>query len=226
MNFSSKLLLAAILFFWRTLPVWAQEYKTGEIEFNGARYPAYIKEVDASTDQVSNAVVEIMNARGAKGKEYKGYLIYRKVVLPATGNKEPHDLFVKVDPVGKKSNNRSRISMIITKPDAILEEKPGKNDRNAAMPVALAAGGAALFNEVTPAVENQVYLRNVLNQETEVKKTEKRLRDLQDDQAKLERQLTKLQEEMEKNRNAIAEQLKQVESAKAELEKVKSAKPN
>jgi hypothetical protein len=210
------LLNASVLF--------GQEFKTGHVEFNGARYPAYIKEMDASVDQAINAVKEIMTAKGAKGKEFKGFLIYREVVLPATGSYDVHDLFVKVDPIGKKANNRSKIHLIITKPGAISEDKPSKENRNSAVPVALAAGGVAILDEVTPAVENQVYLRNVLNQENEVKKAEKKLQDLQDDQAKLEKQLSKLQEDLKKNKSNIDTQIKQVEAAKAELQRVKASK--
>jgi cell division protein FtsB len=208
-----------------SLSSFGQEMRTGEVEFNGSRYPAYIKEVDASTDQAINAVKEIMIAKGSRGKEFKNFLIYRNVILPATGTNDLHDLFVNVEPIGKKSNNRSKISMIITKPGAITEDKPSKEDKNKVMPIALAAGGALIFTEVTPAVENQVYLRNVLNQENEVSKAERKLKDLQDEQAKMEKQLSKLQEDFKKNQSAIAEQVKAVEASKVQLQKIKAEKP-
>jgi hypothetical protein len=217
--------VVALYFLLTGASAFSQEFKTGEVEFNGVRYPAYVKEMDAATDQATNAVKELMGSKGATGKEFKGFLIYRKVVLPATGNYELHDLFVKVEPVGKKSNNRSKISMIITKPDAISEDKPSKESKNTLAPVALAAGGAVILEEVTPAVENQVYLRNVLNQEMEVQKAEKKLKELQDSQAKMQKQLTKLQEDIGNNQKAINNQVKQIEASKVELEKVKSAKP-
>jgi peptidoglycan hydrolase CwlO-like protein len=70
-----------------------------------------------------------------------------------------------------------------------------------------------------------VYLRKVLNQEMEVQKAEKKLKELQDSQAKMQKQLTKLQEDMGSNQKAIDNQVKLIQASKAELEKVKSAKP-
>lgn len=206
-------------------PAAAQEFKTEHVEFNGVKYPAYSKLVNVSEDQALAAIREIFSSRGVQPKTIKGFLVYRKVVLPSTGNKDLHDLFVKVDREGKKAENTSKVYAIITRPDAISDDKPLKNEKGAAAGVALAAGGAQFFEAVTPALENQAYLQAVLDQEETVRKAEKRLKGLQEDSVKMSKQLTKLQEDLQKNAEERSKQTEDLETARKELEMRKNAKP-
>lgn len=206
-------------------PLRAQDLKTGTVEFLGTKYPAYIKEVDASVEHTDRAIKEIMDARNAKSKNYKGFNIYRNITLPASGSHERQDLFIHTEAVGKKTNNRTKISLIITRPGAIQEDKLTKEEREKMEPVVLAAGGAAIFAELTPAVENQVYLQSILDQEGLVKKAEKKLEDLRADSVKLEKQLLKIQTDKENNKVAVETQVAELEAAKAELLRRKTIKP-
>ncbi len=203
----------------------AQELKTSTVEFNNMKYPAYVSEVNASVEQANNAIKQIMDSRNVKGKNFKGFTIYRDVVLAASGNKDRQDVFVHVEPVGKKTNSRSKISMIITKPGAIAEDKPSKEEKGKLAPVVLAAGGASIFSELTPAVENQVYLKSLLDQEELIAKTEKKLNDLRADSSKMEKQLLKLQTDQENNRAAVQTMAAELEAARAELQRRKAVKP-
>lgn len=208
-----------------TLSANAQDFKTEHVEFNGVKYPSYSKVVAVSEDQALAAVREIFSSRGVQPKTIKGFLVYRKVVLPATGNRDLHDLFVKVEREGKKNENTSKVYAIITRPDAISDDKPLKNEKGAAAGVALAAGGAQFFDAVTPALENQAYLQAVLDQEEAVKKAEKKLKSLEEDSVKLNKQLTKLQEDLQKNAEDRSKQAEDLEVAKRELEMRKNDKP-
>jgi hypothetical protein len=199
---------------------------TGKVNYNGVEYPAYIKVVDVSPEQAITAIKEVFTSRGKEAKTIKGFLVYRNVVLPGTGNYAVHDLFVKVDREGKKADNKSKIYMIITDPGKITDDKVSKGEKAAvAGGVALVAGGQKVFDDVTPALENQAYLKAVLDQEAVVRKADQKLKDLQDDKLKMEKQLAKLQEDMEKNRLDIEAQIKEVENANATLEAKKLAKP-
>jgi hypothetical protein len=203
----------------------AQEFKTEHVEFNGVKYPSYSKVVAVSEDQALAAVREIFASRGVQPKTIKGFLVYRKVKLPATGSNDLHDLFVKAERMGKKSENTSKVYAIITRPDAISDDKPLKNEKGAAAGVALAAGGSQFFDAVTPALENQAYLQAVLEQEEAVRKAEKRLKSLEEDSIKMNNQLIKLQEDLQKNAEERSKQTEDLESAKKELEMRKNAKP-
>lgn len=216
--------IAALVFLF-SLPVFAQQYKTEHVEFNGVKYPAYSKVVNVSEDQAIAAVREIFSSRGIQPKTMKGFLIYRNVVLPAIGNNDRNDLFIKVEREGKKNENQSKLYAIITRPGAISEDKPLKSEKGAASGVALAAGGAQLFEAVTPALENQEYLNSVLEQEEAVRKAEKKLKGLEEDSVRMNKQLTKLQEDLQKNSEERSKQVEELETAKRELEMRKNAKP-
>jgi hypothetical protein len=204
----------------------AQLFKTGEAEFNGITYPAYIKEVEVAPNNAIDAIKEMFYNRGVPGpKNIKGWLVYRNVALPSTGTTSPQDLFVKVDRAGKKNEERSLISLIITKPGVISDQKPPKGTKAVPIGFALGTGGGAVFEEVTPALENKVYLQSVLKQEKEVQNAEKRLQYLNSEQEKMMKSLEKLQSDIEKNKADIEAQMKTVESTKGELEKVKNTKP-
>jgi hypothetical protein len=204
---------------------YSQAFKTEHVEFNGVKYPSYSKVVAVSEDQALAAVREIFSSRGVQPKTIKGFLVYRKVVLPATGNKDLHDLFVKVEREGKKNENTSKVYAIITRPDAISDDKPLKNEKGAAAGVALAAGGSQFFDAVTPALENQAYLQAVLDQEEAVRKAEKKLKSLEEDSVKMNKQLIRLQEDLQKNSEERSKQAEDLEAAKKELEMRKNDKP-
>ncbi|HSK12702.1 MAG TPA: hypothetical protein VK907_05770 [Phnomibacter sp.] len=204
----------------------SQEFSTGKFEFNGITYPAYVKDVNASVDQSLAAVKELFASRGAPSPRVsRGILIYRRVSLPASGNLDLHDIFVKVDRLGKKNDNSSRINLIITRPGAISEEKPAKGVKTPPVGFALAGGGAAVFDALQPGLENQVYLQAVSDHEAALKKAEKKLKDLQDDRSKMEKQLAKLQSDLEKNLKDTQDAIREVEQARGELERQRSAKP-
>jgi hypothetical protein len=206
--------------------LFAQQVNTGKVKYDGIEYPAYFKVVDVSPDRAETAIKDFFAAKGVRPKSNKGFLVYKNVVLPGSDDYNMRDLYVKIDQEGKKADNRSKVYMIITKPDAISDEKLSKTEKTAASGnVVLLAGGNRLFEEVTPAIDTQAYLKSVLDQEGMVKKAEKKLRELEDNKARMEKQLTQLQEDMEKNRELLEKQVEEVEMAKAELESRKLAKP-
>lgn len=218
-------LLLFFVFFVLPPALHAQDFKTEHVEFNGVKYPSYSKVVAVSEDQALAAIREIFSSRGVQPKTIKGFLVYRKVVLPATGNKDLHDLFVKVEREGKKNEQTSKVYAIITRPDAISDDKPLKNEKGAAAGVALAAGGSQFFDAVTPALENQAYLQAVLDQEEAVRKAEKKLKSLEEDSVKMNKQLIRLQEDLQKNSEERSKQAEDLETAKKELEMRKNDKP-
>lgn len=204
---------------------YSQAIKTETITYNGVKYPAYTKIFDLPEDQTLDVVKATFADRGVKGTEKKGFLVYRKVVLPAMHNKELHDVFFKVEREGKKSDNKSKLFAIVTRPGAIPEDKPGKDEKAAQSGVVLAAGGYAIFDATSPHVENQTYLNSISRQEDEVKNAEKRLKDLQNNKMQMDKELAKLQQEIEKNQKDTEAQLKEVDRVRKELDVMKKATP-
>ena len=202
--------------------VQAQTVSTAVVEYNGLKYPAYVQTVDATPEVVNTALTEFFATKGIKGKEHRGFTIFRNV--PVGEGNEPVDVFVRVERDGKKTEEKSKVIKIVTRPGAISEDKPSKEARALGSNVVLAASGAMLFESMSPHVTKHSYLRDLSLQEVEVKRAEKKLADLQSDKAKLEKQLEKLKAELEATNQAITDQTGEVGKLKSALD-VKKASP-
>lgn len=202
--------------------LFAQTVSTAVVEYNGLKYPAYVQTVDATPEVVNTALTEFFGTKGVKGKEHRGFTIFRNV--PVGEGKEPVDVFVRVERDGKKAEEKSKVIKIVTRPGAISEDKPTKEARALGSNVVLAASGAMLFESMTPHVSKHSYLRDLTLQEFEIKRAEKKLTDLQSDKAKLEKQIEKLKAELETTNQAITDQTGEVSKLKSALD-VKKATP-
>jgi hypothetical protein len=203
----------------------AQTVNTAIVEYNGLKYPAYVKEVNTGVDQATQAVKDYFASRGARGKDHKGFIIYRNVMMPTGGGSELLDVFVRVERAGKKNEDKAQVMAILTKPGTISEEKPTKEQRAVGSGVVLAAGGHQFYEELTPAVNQQAFLKNIADQEAEIKKAEKKLSEMESDKAKMEKQIEKLKSDIANLTKAIADQAAEVNRAKGVLETTKSMGP-
>lgn len=203
----------------------AQTTNTAVVEYNGLKYPAYVKEVNTGVAQATTAVNDYFASRGTKGKEHKGFNIYRNVMMPTGGASEMMDVFVRIERAGKKNEDKAQILTIITKPGTISEEKPTKEQRSIGSGVVLAPGGNQFFEELTPNLTQQAFLKNIADQEAELKKAEKKLSDMESDKVKMEKQIEKLKTDLANLIQAISNQAAEVNRAKGVLETTKQTGP-
>ncbi len=189
----------------------AQTVSTAVVEYNGLKYPAYIKEMEVGTDQVEAAVKEYFATKGARERTHKGYSIYRNVRLAKGGTNEVQDAFVRVERAGKRNEDKSRLIVILTKPGAISEDKPSKAQKEVGSGVVLVAGGSVIFDELNPGINNQQYLY-------ELGKLEKELKDLEEDKNKLNKSREKLEKELDDVKKEISSREEAISNTKALLE--------
>jgi exonuclease VII small subunit len=213
-----KYLLVVVLLIASLHSAIAQTVSTAVVEYNGLKYPAYVKEMEVGTDQVEAAVKEYFASKGAKERSHKGYTTYRNVRLAKGGTNELQDAFVRVERAGKRNEDKSRLIVILTKPGAISEDKPSKAQKEVGSGVVLVAGGSVIFDELNPGISNQLYL-------FEIGKLEKELKELESDMDKLERSREKLEKELENTRNDIGGKQEEVAKIKAMLEVKRKAGP-
>lgn len=189
----------------------AQTVSTAVVEYNGLKYPAYVKEMEVGTDQVEAAVKEYFELKGAKERSHKGYSIYRNVRIANGGSNEIQDAFVRVERTGKRNEDKSRLIVILTKPGAISEDKPSKALKEIGSGVVLVAGGSVIFDELNPGINNQQYLY-------ELGKLEKELKELESDIDKLVRNREKLEKELEETKNDISSKQEAISKTKGIIE--------
>ncbi len=203
----------------------AQTVATAIVEYNGLKYPAYVKDLEVGPEQVSKAVSEYFTGRGARAKEHRGYTIYRNVMLPNSSASELQDVLIRVERAGKKGEEKSKLIAIITKPGTISEDKPSKEQKSVGSGVVLAPGGVQFFEALNPGIATQAYLKDLADQEAIIQKAEKKLKDLENDKSKLEKQLDRIKSELENTTKAIEEQAAELNKAKGVLENKKATTP-
>jgi hypothetical protein len=187
----------------------------GLVEFNGGMYNGNIVDFDGDADLIENAIKEKFKAQGVKPKEMKGFLVFRKVMMPAIDPNNAVDAFVKVERKSRKEKERTTVSFIATAPGQISDEK--LKSGVAAPAIAAIATAGNFFKDVQPDIEKKVFDKNVADQENEVKKAEKKLKDLQDDQANMEKKIRNLQDDIEENKKNQEKQSAEVQKQKAAL---------
>jgi len=198
--------------------------KKSNFEFNGGKYNGYEIELNAPPDIVEDAIKQKFKAMGTKPKEIKGFMVYRNVLLTSIDPEKPVDAFIKVDRKSKKEKEQTLIYFIASQTGVIADEKfkagtPGSSE------VTLVENGDAFLLSMIPAVNKGVYDYDLANQQTIIKKEEKNLANLKEDQADLEKKIRKLQSDLEYNIKAQERQTIEVEKVKTKLNDLIAKKP-
>lgn len=200
------------------------EAKKSYIEFNGGKYNGYEIELNAPPDIVEDAIKQKFKAMGTKPKEVKGFMVYRNVLLTSIDPVKPVDAFIKVERKSKKEKDQTIVSFIATATAAIADEKFKASATGNTEASSLESGDSFLLSMI-PAIKMGVYENDLANQQAMVKKEEKNLANLKEDQADLEKKIRKLQNDLEYNIKAQERQTAEVEKVKSNLNQLIEKKP-
>jgi hypothetical protein len=194
-------LLAITVFCLQTI---AQSY-VGETKINKLPKMAIINELPYSPDVATNGIKKKMSQMGYTAKENDGYLVYKNVSMPEIGPGK-YNLYFKTERLNKKESGQSKVYMLISDSyDAFINEtRDGDAVRN----------GKSFLNSLGVQAESASVDKEILNEEENLKKAEKRYNNAVDDGNDLEKKRRKLEED-------IAENKKAQELRKAEIEKQK-----
>jgi hypothetical protein len=195
------------------------------IEYNGQKYPCYVVEFNLSPEVTEQTIRDKIKSRGYNPKETKGFLVYRAIRLPLLDSLEDKDVFIKVDKKSRSEKDKSVVYLIATKPGEIPEEKVKDTDKNAAANIALVSGGALVLSGFGGDVDMAAYHVALSIQEDEVKKADKKMKDLQEDQTKLEKKIKDMQDDLEVNKKDQVKQQEEITKHKQILEEKKGKKP-
>lgn len=150
-----------------------------------------------------------------KDNKVNGFYVFKAVSLSG-GNSSIVDLYFKVDPAGKKDKNQSIIYLLVSKGNEnfITEDSD---------PGIFTAAKSFLGNFTT---ETATYKHNldIQNQEDVVKKAEKKLNSLMDDEKDLNKKILKLQDDLKKNKQDQENQQNTLDAEKRKLEDLKAVK--
>ena len=186
--------------------------RTSKLEYQKTDREAIVNEIPFPEDMIVKAIEDTLEKLGYKGKESKGFTVYKGVKLPALGN-EAYDLYFAVDKKSKKEKNISQVTMMISKGfDSFVTEKsdPG-----------LVQNAKTYLDSLRNTIAVYDLQQQISAQEEEVKKTEKKVAGLSEDADDLQKKKKKIEKEIEENIKDQTDQQKELEKQKQILSTLK-----
>ena len=183
------------------------------IEFRDAQKPGIQTEFSYPDKTVTDAIEEKLSKMGYKGKDTKGYTVYKGVVLPELGS-QPYDLYFKVDRKSRKDKDVSVVNMLISNGNEnfISDTSDSRTINN----------GKSFLDNLMPSIAAYDLQQQVNNQAEALKKAEKKYQSLQDDADDLQKKRKKIEQQIEENLNAQKEQRAEVEKQRQLFESIKA----
>ena len=192
--------LAAILLFNITVNAQARYVF---IEFKNVQRPSIQNEYSFPDKTVTDAIDNKLTKLGYKGKDSKGYTVYKNVVLPELGT-QPYDLYFKVDRKSRKDKDVAVVNMLIStgNENFISDTSDSRTINNA----------RSFLDNLIPSIASYDLQQQVNIQQDAVAKAEKKYKSLQNDADDLQKRKKKIEQQIEDN-------LKDQRNQQAEIEK-------
>lgn len=144
-----------------------------------------------------------------KQNKVNGYYAFKGVTLKGD-NPQVVDLYFKVDRRGSKNDNQSVMYL--------LTSKGGENFISDASDPAAYTAAQNFLNGFTSETATYKHTLDVQSQEESVKKAEKKLLDLQNEENDLSKKIAKLQEDLRKNKESQLTQQATIEAERRKLD--------
>ena len=202
--------LAAIIFFNITV---SSQARYVFIDFKNAQKPAVQSEFAFSEKMISDAIEDKLNKMGYKGKDTKGYTVYKSVVLPELGT-QAYDLYFKVDRKSRKEKDNAVVSMLIStgNENFISDTSDSRTINNA----------KGFLDNLLPTVAAYDLQQQINAQQDIVTKAEKKYKSLQDDADDLQKRKRKLEQQIEDNLKAQKDQAAEIDKQKQLFSTIKA----
>jgi len=173
----------------------------GTVEYDKKQVPCYISETPYTQSVTEDAIKDRFKKMGVNGNERKGFVEYRNVIIPEIGT-TPVDALIKV----KKKDKASSTVYMIVNPVGINDNSGG----SAAM-ADFSTGTTAFLGSLQGNAQDLSLENEIKKQEDEVKKAEKKQKNLIDDNEDMKKKIEKLQKDIEDNTKKQGEQANEVQ---------------
>jgi hypothetical protein len=203
-----KIIPAIILILSAHLASFAQPVATGtRVEYQKGDKAAAVIELPYNPDVVQASIKENMLKKGIREEKSKGFQVFKGTRLTPTDG-EVVDLYFKVDRKSRRDNGVSVVYLIIGRPNENVALRTGDDSFKV-------EEAKTYLNSITPNVEAYNLEVTILQQEAIIKKAEKHLNSLQDDQRDYEKKISSLNEKLVQTKRDIEIQTGDVAKQKA-----------
>ena len=162
----------------------------GTIEYQKGVKRAAVIELPFPPDIVEGALKEHLAKSGVKEERLKGMQVFKNARLTPTDG-EAADLYFKVDRKSRRDDNTSIVYLII-----------GRPNENVALRTADDAyriqDAKAFLGSFQPQAQSYELEQNISRNEDNIKKSERKMNDLQDDRKRLEKKIQEQQQELDR----------------------------
>lgn len=172
------------------LPSFSQS-KTGKVDYHKGDKMAAVIDLPINATVVQEAIKDFLSKKCTKSDRSKGFDIYRFAKLHEN-DPELLDVHCKVESKGKK-DNESVVYLLIGRPGENIGVRTADDHYQI-------EEAKKLLNQMLPDIEAFKLESEIKDQEEQVRKEEKKLSGLVDDQKDLEKRIRNLQDKLEENK--------------------------
>ncbi|MBK7884493.1 MAG: hypothetical protein IPJ81_12430 [Chitinophagaceae bacterium] len=181
-------------------------------EYLKTKRQSIVADFPFSPKTVMNTIEEKLEKMGYKGKDAKDFLVFKGVTLPEIGT-GVYDIYFMAEKKSKKDNDNAVVTMMLSKGyENFVTEKDDETIINNAK---------NYLDNLKLSVTAYDLEDQIKEQESVVRKNEKKAANLIDEGQSLESKLKKLQQQIEDNKKDQADQNSEVEKQKEILDMLK-----
>lgn len=185
----------------------------GMAEIQGKKVPAAVIEFPYPPETVETALADKLAEKGFKANKAKDYQLFRSV--PIGSGKSIFDMYVKTERKSRKQKDASVVYIVLAKPNEMVSAStPG--DRHGV------GDGKEFLNDFTPYLEDFNLKLEIMAQEDNIRKLEKKYSELLSDSTDLSRKKLQLEEKILLNSTTLQQQAAELEKQRIALEAAKS----
>lgn len=174
----------------------AQAYD-GKLDYQKTQQPVAIIELSYTQDVVEDGIKDYMVKRGIKSSSAKGFTVFRSARLDSNDT-DLSDLYFKIERKGRKEKDVTIITLLPTKPNQDILAVSG--DSTAGLRIEKAK---SFLNQIAPSLDAHNTDVQFLAQQEVLKKSQKKLNSLMNDQNDLEKKIRKIQADQDQNKSDI-----------------------
>lgn len=187
-----------------------------KVEHTNSEKIAAVIELPYPVEEVEEVIKDYLAKKGVKSDRLKGFEVFRNARLKEN-DIDLQDLHFKVERKSRKEKDITRVYLLVARPNENLATRHVL-DRHKV------DEAKAFLNGVVPSVESHHLSRQIGSQEEAVRKAEKKMKDLTEDQQDLEEKIKSLQEKLVKNKEDQQKQTEELTKEKNVLDAMKARK--
>jgi len=183
--------------------------RNATVEYQKINRQAVVNEIPFPEKTIRDAIDDKMGQMGYKGKDSKGFTVYKGVRLSDLGN-ESYDLYFMADRKSRKEKDNSTLTLMIS--------KGFDNFASDSSDAGLMRNAKGYLDTIINMIAAYDLEQQIVAQEDAVKKADKKYTNLIDDGQSLEKKRKNIEQDIEDNKKNQTSQQAEIEKQKQILE--------